>query len=55
MRRHFARYFPNLKDFKDLRIKLLRAPEVEEVIGILDVIAEAYADERVDYTNIGLK
>jgi len=55
MRRHFARYFPNLKDFKDLRIKLLRAPEVEEVIGILDVIAATYADVRVDYTNIGLK
>jgi len=55
MRRHFARYFPNLKDFKDMRIKLLRASEVEEVIDILDVIAATYADERVDYTNIGLK
>jgi len=25
------------------------------VIDILDVIAATYADERVDYTNIGLK
>jgi len=25
------------------------------VIRILDVIAETYANERVDYTNIGLK
>lgn len=55
MRRHFARYFPNLKDFRDLRVQLLQAPEVEDVINILDVIAAKYADERVDYTNIGLK
>ena len=55
MRRHFARYFPNLKDFRDLRVQLLQAPDVEEVLRILDVIAEKYADERVDYTNIGLK
>lgn len=55
MRRHFARYFPNLKDFRELRIQLLQAIEVDEVIRLLDVIAEKYADERVDYTNIGLK
>lgn len=55
MRRHFARYFPNLADFRDLRIRLLQAPELEDVLGILDLIAEHYSDERVDYTNIGLK
>ncbi len=55
MRRHFARYFPNLKDFRELRIQLLQALEVDEVIRLLDVIAEKYAGERVDYTNIGLK
>ena len=55
MRRHFARYFPNLKDFRDLRIKLLQVLEVDEVINILDIIALTYANERVDYTNIGLK
>jgi len=55
MRRHFARYFPNLKDFRDLRIQLLRAVEVDEVIDILDFIAVKYAGERVDYNNIGLK
>ena len=55
MRRHFARYFPNLKYFRELRIQLLRATELEEVIKILDVIAAKYIDERVDYTNIGLK
>ena len=55
MRRHFARYFPNLRDFRNLRIQLLQALEVGAVIKILDLIAEKYADERVDYTNVGLK
>lgn len=55
MRRHFARYFPNLKDFRDFRVQLLQALDVENIIDILDVIAEKYANERVDYTNIGLR
>ena len=55
MRRHFARYFPNLTDFRDLRVQLLQAIELDEVIRLLDLISEKYADERVDYTNIGLK
>jgi tRNA-dihydrouridine synthase B len=55
MRRHFARYFPNLQDFRELRIKLLRADEMEEVIRLLDQIAEQYHDTTVDYTNVGLK
>ena len=55
MRRHFARYFPNLKDFRDLRVQLLQALEVDEVLQLLDRIAVKYAQERVDYTNIGLK
>ncbi len=55
MRRHFARYFPNLQDFRELRIKLLRADEIEEVIRLLDLIAEQYHDTTVDYTNVGLK
>ena len=55
MRRHFARYFPNLPDFRDLRIQLLQASEVDEVIRLLDDIAVKYANQRVNYTNIGLK
>ncbi|MCK9412140.1 MAG: tRNA dihydrouridine synthase DusB [Prolixibacteraceae bacterium] len=55
MRRHFARYFPNLKDFKELRIQLLRADEIEKVLKILDHIAEKYADTNLDYTHVGLK
>lgn len=55
MRRHFARYFPNLKDFRDLRIQLLQATEVEDIINILDTISVKYDNQRVDYSNIGLK
>ena len=55
MRRHFARYLPNLPDFRELRIRLLRADEMEEVLDILLLIAERYAETRVDYTNISLR
>jgi tRNA-dihydrouridine synthase B len=55
MRRHFARYFPNLTDFKEMRIRLLQTTEIEEVLQILDQIAEKYAGTNVDYNNIGLK
>jgi nifR3 family TIM-barrel protein len=55
MRRHFARYFPNLKDFRELRIRLLRVEEYEQVIAVLDEIADKYAHERIDYSNIGMK
>ncbi|MDC1105302.1 tRNA dihydrouridine synthase DusB [Prolixibacteraceae bacterium] len=55
MRRHFAKYFPSLHNFRDIRIRLLRADELDEVLLLLDEIAERYADTRVDYTNISLK
>ena len=55
MRRHFARYFPGLTDFRTYRIQLLQAIEVNEVIQILDAIATKYANHRVDYTHISLK
>ncbi len=55
MRRHFARYFPGLEDFREYRIQLLQATELEQVLAILDAIAVSYASVRVDYTNISLK
>ena len=55
MRRHFARYFPGLPNFRTHRIKLLQANELEEVEQIMDEIIEHYGDLRVDYTNISLK
>ena len=55
MRRHFARYFPGLSEFRNFRIDLLQATEVDEVFRILDSIAEHYSEIRVDYSNISLK
>ncbi len=42
MRRHFARYFPGLQNFRDLKIRLLRAETNNEVNVILDEIVEKY-------------
>jgi len=55
MRRHFAKYFPTLPNFRELRIELLRSESYDDVHRILDIIAERYCDLRVDYTNVGLK
>jgi len=55
MRRHFARYFPGVPDFRELRIALLRAEEHTHVLEILDRIVDKYRDTRVDYTNMSLK
>ncbi len=55
MRRHFAKYFPGLANFRQYRIKLLQAIEMDDVQQILDEIIEHYGDQRVDYTNVSLK
>ncbi len=55
MRRHFAKYFPALPDFRELRIQLLRAEELEEVYRILHLITSKYEDTSVDYSNVVLK
>jgi tRNA-dihydrouridine synthase B len=49
MRRHFARYFPGLPHFRDLRIRLLRAETINEVNQILDEITEQFGSCRPDY------
>ena len=55
MRRHFAKYFPGLANFRAHRIKLLQATEYDDVQQILDEIVEHYGDQRVDYTDVSLK
>ena len=55
MRRHFARYFPGVHDFRELRIELLRAEEHAQVLEILERIVAKYPNVRVDYTDISLK
>jgi tRNA-dihydrouridine synthase B len=54
LRRHFAKYFPGLPNFRELRIKLLRAETSDEVNEILDTIVAIYGDSTVDHTNSDL-
>ena len=44
MRRHLAITFKGLRDFRDLKIKMLRASTADEVNQCLDQIKETYAD-----------
>ncbi len=44
MRRHLAITFKGLRNFRDLKIKMLRANTAEEVNQCLDEIKETYAD-----------
>ncbi|MFV0522101.1 MAG: tRNA dihydrouridine synthase DusB [Mangrovibacterium sp.] len=55
MRRHFARYFPGIYNFRPCRIKLLQADTREEVDQTLDEILALHGDKQVDYTNMSLK
>ena len=51
MRRHFARYFPGIPDFRDMRIKLLRAETVSEVSQVLDQVVSGFGKCNVDYND----
>lgn len=55
MRRHFAKYFPGLRNFRELKIKLLRAENSDEVNEILDKIVEIYGNQHLDHSNASLK
>lgn len=54
LRRHFAKYFPSLPNFRELRIRLLQAETLEAVQEVLAAIEKQYGDFGVDYTNVGL-
>jgi len=54
MRRHLAKYFPHLPNFREMKIKLLQSEDYETVNKLLDLIAEEYRGMKVDYTDIGL-
>ncbi len=45
MRRHLAVTFKGLRDFRDLKIQMLRANAADEVHACLDIIKEKYANE----------
>ena len=55
MRRHFAKYFPGLPGFRELKISLLRAETNSDVNEILDKIVTNYGDCQLDYSNASLK
>ncbi len=55
MRRHFAKYFPSLSNFREHRIRLLQANTLEAVHEALSRIEELYGEDRVDYENVSLK
>jgi len=55
MRRHFAKYFPTLPNFREHRIRLLQAETLENVQESLNLIEKLYGDVRVDYENVSLK
>lgn len=54
MRRHLARYFPHLPDFRELKISLLRAESYLTVNDLLDEIVSRYEGMHVDYTDVSL-
>jgi nifR3 family TIM-barrel protein len=54
LRRHFARYFPGLPNFRELKIALLRAESADEVNAILDQITAVYSGFQPDYVNAAL-
>jgi len=55
MRRHFAKYFPGLPNFRELKIQLLRAETNHEVHLILEDIVELYGKYQLDFSNASLK
>ncbi len=44
MRRHMAAMFKGLPHFRELRIRMLQAPTVEELWSVFDAIAKRYTD-----------
>lgn len=49
MRRHFAKYFPGLPNFRDLKIRLLRSETNVDVNKVLDEIKNTYGEVRLNY------
>lgn len=47
MRRHYTNYFKGVPDFKPFRMRLVEAPNVNEIHQILNEVAEVYERELV--------
>jgi len=48
MRRHLTCYFKGLSHFKEIRLKLVTSMDPMEILLLLDLVAEKYADFIVD-------
>jgi tRNA-dihydrouridine synthase len=48
MRRHLSNYFKGLPHFKETRLKLLTAIEVENIKSIINEIKQKWGDFRTD-------
>lgn len=55
MRRHFARSFPGVSNFRQHKIQLLQTNTKEGVENTLSEIVKIYGNKHVDYTNMSLK
>ena len=55
LRRHFAKYFPGLPNFRELKIMLLRAETNDELNEILKKIVDVYGNYQLDYIENELK
>uniref|UniRef100_UPI003216D19C tRNA dihydrouridine synthase DusB n=1 Tax=uncultured Draconibacterium sp. TaxID=1573823 RepID=UPI003216D19C len=55
MRRHFAKYFPGLPNFRELKIQLLRAETNDEVHLILEKIVQQFGSLQLDFSTASLK
>lgn len=49
LRRHFAKYFPGVPNFRELKIKLLRATTLNELDEILKKIVDVYGNYQLEY------
>ena len=49
MRRHYTNYFRGMPNFKPFRTEMVTADTYEQVTGILDQVAETYADYEFQY------
>ncbi|MFM9838472.1 MAG: tRNA dihydrouridine synthase DusB [Cyclobacteriaceae bacterium] len=49
MRRHYTNYFKGLPDFKPYRMRMVEAPNAEEVNQILDEVVEVYSQQELAF------
>ena len=52
MRRHLSCYFKGLPEFKQTRMRLVTSTDPQEILSILDYIAENWADVPLESSNV---